>query len=421
MPDKIKDIKAREILDSRGNPTIEVEVYTERSMGKFIVPSGASTGEHEAVELRDNDSKRYGGKGVLTAISNVKNFIAPKLIGHDIFDQKGIDRTLIELDGTPNKAKLGANAILGVSIANLRAAARTNNQWDYEYIGKDMSRLPCPMFNVINGGKHAGGKLAVQEFMLMPLGFDRFSEALRGAAEVYHELKNYLKKTYGGSAINVGDEGGFAPPIDTMRDALDALIQSIKNCGYEPAKDFYVGIDAAASEFYKDGKYSVDGKTLTAEQFLDHYGEIIDEYPILLSIEDPFDENDFKSFGDFVNRFGSTKAVVADDLTVTNVDRINTAIENNAMNYLLLKVNQIGTFTESKEAFDLTKSHDWGVVISHRSGETEDTFIADLAVGLNAERIKTGAPARSERVAKYNQLLRIEENLGSKATFNNKI
>ncbi len=415
----IDKVKAREILDSRGNPTIEVELYAGNYMGKFLVPSGASTGEYEAVELRDND-ERFHGKGVRKAVKNVNEIIGPKVVGRDIMDQEGLDKFMIELDGTENKANLGANAILGVSIANLRAAARSKNLWDFEYIGNN-TRLPCPMLNVINGGKHAGGNLAIQEFMLMPIGFDNFREALRASSEVYHQLKKYLKKTYGPTAINVGDEGGFAPPVNTTREALDALINSIEEMKYTPEEHFYIGIDSAASEFLKDDKYYIDGKYLTPDELNEYYDQLIEDYPILLSIEDPFDENDFDSFAKMVSKHGNKHPIVADDLTVTNVKRINTAIEKGSMNYLLLKVNQIGTYTEAVEAYNLTKSKNWGVVISHRSGETEDVFIADLAVGLGAERIKTGAPARTERVAKYNQLMRIEEYLGDKATYNNNV
>ncbi|MDH5646668.1 MAG: phosphopyruvate hydratase, partial [Candidatus Heimdallarchaeota archaeon] len=403
----------------RGNPTVEVEIHSGTKFGRFIVPSGASTGEHEAIELRDGND-RFHGKGVLNTISKIKQEIFPKIKGFQVSDQEGLDNLLIDLDGTVNKGNLGANAMLGISIANLKLAAKIEDKRLFEYIGSG-TRLPCPMLNVINGGKHAGGNLAIQEFMLMPIGFDRFSEALRAGCEVYQELKKYLKKKYGGSAINVGDEGGFAPPIDQTKDALNALIESIENSGYSIEDQFYIGIDAAASEFYNEGKYFIDGKSLETEDFVAYYEEIIDAYPILLSLEDPFYENDFTSFSKLVSKYQRSKSIVGDDLTVTNVNRINMAIENNAMNYLLLKVNQIGTYTESLQAFNLTKSKDWGVVISHRSGETEDTFIADMAVGLDAERIKTGAPARSERVSKYNQLLRIEEYLGDNATYCNKL
>ncbi|MHA2276473.1 MAG: phosphopyruvate hydratase [Candidatus Kariarchaeaceae archaeon] len=420
MTHTVEKVRAREVLDSRGNPTVEVELYSKDVSGRFIVPSGASTGEFEAVELRDGGN-RFLGKGVTQAVKNVNDIIAPKIIGRDLTEQENLDNFLKELDGTPNKANLGANAILGVSIANLKAAANSQNKWTYEYIGKGDYSLPCPMLNVINGGEHAGGDLAIQEFMLMPLGFDTYSEALRASAEVYQNLKKYLKKTYGATSTNVGDEGGFAPPIENTRDALDALIESIKTSGYKPVEQFYIGIDAAASEFYSDGKYHLDGTNLSPEEFLSYYEKIIEEYPILLSLEDPFDEHDYDSFSKLVSSYGSSRAIVGDDLTVTNVERIQTAIDKQSMNYLLLKVNQIGSFTEAKQAFDLTKKQNWGVVISHRSGETEDTFIADLAVGLKAERMKTGAPARSERVAKYNQLLRIEEKLGDEAVFNNVI
>lgn len=415
----IDKIKAREILDSRGNPSVEVDVYSGDHMGRFLVPSGASTGQFEAVELRDKDN-RFHGKGVLQAIKNINESIAPKVIGRDIFDQTGLDELMIEMDGTPNKANYGANAILGVSIANAKVAAKVSGQWNFEYIG-DSKQLPCPMLNVINGGKHAGGDLAIQEFMLMPIGFEKFSDALRASSEVYHSLKKFLKKKYGDLSVNVGDEGGFAPPVNNSRQALDALISSIESAGYKPLEQFYIGIDAAASEFLHDGKYHIDGKKLSPDEFSNYYYELIEEYPILLSLEDPFDENDYDSFSSLVSKFGNSRAVVGDDLTVTNVERIQTAIDKKSMNYLLLKVNQIGTFTEAKKAFDLTKAQDWGVVISHRSGETEDTYIADLAVGWGAERLKTGAPARSERVAKYNQLLRIEEYLGDSAEYYNKI
>lgn len=414
----IDSVHGREVLDSRGNPTVEVEVVVNGSKGRFIVPSGASTGAFEAVELRDSGD-RYMGKGVLQAVKNVNESIGPKVIGRDAQDQQGLDQLMIELDGTENKSKLGANAILGVSIANIKAVAEAQNSHIFEVVG-NKTRLPCPMLNVINGGKHAGGDLAIQEFMLMPLGFDAFSEALRAGSEVYHNLKKVLKNKYGATSTNVGDEGGFAPPIQKAHQAIDALIEAIRAAGYEPEEQFYLGIDSAASEFFTDGKYSIDGQELGSEEFLNYYIELLEEYPILLSIEDPFDENDFEMFGRLV-KARPDRAIVGDDLVVTNVNRIETAVKYGSMNYLLLKVNQIGSYTEAREAFDLTKAQDWGVVISHRSGETEDSFIADLAVGWGAERIKTGAPARSERVAKYNQLLRIEEFLGDRAEYSNSI
>ncbi len=414
---EIKKVHAREVLDSRGNPTVECEVSTSHSTGRFTVPSGASTGKYEAVELRDG-GKRYLGKGVLNAVKNIKEIIGPKVIGFDASHQEGLDKLMIELDGTPNKANLGANAILGVSIASAKAVANQKNIPLFQYLGSG-KRIPTPMLNVINGGKHAGGKLAIQEFMILPLGFDTFPEAIRAASEVYHTLKVYLKKKYGGTATNVGDEGGFAPPIDLASDALDALTHAVNEAGYSLKKEFYFGLDAAASEFYKDGKYHLDEKHFDSGELVDYFVDLTKTYPALISLEDPFDENDFSSFSQLISKLPKNIAVVADDLTVTNVDRIKTAIDKNAMNYLLLKVNQIGTLTEAREAFDLTKSKDWGVVISHRSGETEDTFIADLAVGWGAERIKTGAPARTERVSKYNQLLRISELLADEGTYNN--
>lgn len=418
MTNTITDIKAREVLDSRGNPTIEVDVYSDDLFGRFIVPSGASTGQYEAVELRDNNT-RFLGKGVKTAIGNVHDKIKPKLVGHDIVDHSNIDQLMIELDGTGNKSELGANAMLGVSIASVKVAAKSQNRHIFQYVG-DGTKLPCPMLNVINGGKHAGGNLAIQEFMLMPLGFNSFSEAIRAGSEVYQTLKKVLKQNYGGSAINVGDEGGFAPSIDNTREALDALIDAVEKSGYTTGREFYFGLDAAASEFYEDGKYFIDGNHISASEFVDYYDSILNDYTMLLSLEDPFDENDYESFAELLKRHPS-RAIVGDDLTVTNVDRISTAIDKQAMNYLLLKVNQIGTYTEAKAAFDLTKQQNWGVIISHRSGDTEDHFIADLAVGWGAERIKTGAPARSERVAKYNQLLRIEETLGTNGSYSSEI
>lgn len=416
MTELINKIKAREVLDSRGNPTVECTVFTDSYSASFIVPSGASTGQYEAVELRDNDPKRFQGKGVLKAVNNVNKIIGPKLVGTSPLEQEHVDRTMIELDGSKNKGNLGANAILSVSAAVARLAAKVSNQPLFEYLGNS-KQLPTPLLNVINGGKHAGGNLAIQEFMIVPKGFDSFSEGLRASAEVYQTLKKYLKSKYGAGSINVGDEGGFAPQLDYAKDALTALSESISQAGYEVGEHFFFAIDAAASEFLKDGKYIIDGLQLSPEELLNHYLGLIDEFPALISLEDPFDENDFVTFSNLVNQVGDKRAIVGDDLTVTNVDRIKMAIDHGAMNYLLLKINQIGTITEAKQAFDLTKSQKWGVVISHRSGETEDSFIADLAVGWGAERIKTGAPARSERVAKYNQLLRIEEILGEEAKY----
>lgn len=410
---KITKIIPREIIDSRGNPTVEVDVYTSEGFGRALVPSGASTGEHEALELRDKD-KRFLGKGVLKAIENINKLIAPKVIGMEVIEQEAIDNLMLEIDGTENKSKLGANAMLGVSLAVCKAAANGLNLPIYEYMNKDATSLPVPMLNVINGGKHAGGNLKIQEFMLIPHGFKRYSEALRAICEIYQVLRNNLKK-FGPSAINLGDEGGFGSPVDTAPEALDMLVEAIEDAGYKPEKQISIGLDSAASEFFEDSLYEVDGKKLTGDELVDYYVNLVNEYPII-SIEDPFDENDFESFAKLHAKVPNI-SVVADDLTVTNPKRIQMAIDKKAANYLLLKVNQIGTLTESIQAANLARNNGWGINISHRSGETEDSFIADLAVALGAERIKTGAPARGERTAKYNQLLRIEEQLGDKAKY----
>jgi len=410
---KITKVIPREIIDSRGNPTVEVDVYTKGGFGRAAVPSGASTGEYEALELRDKDS-RFLGKGVLKAVNNIREIIAPKIIGMEVTEQKAIDELMIKLDGTETKSNLGANAILGVSMAVCKAAANELNLPVYAYLNKESKTLPIPMLNVINGGKHAGGNLKIQEFMLIPHGFDKYSEALRAACEVYQILKNILKK-FGPSAINLGDEGGFGSPVDTAPEALDMLVEAIKEAGYTPGEQIAIGLDSAASEFYENGLYEVDGKKLTGEQLVDYYIDLAKNYPII-SMEDPFDENDFDSFAKLLEKLPNI-SIVADDLTVTNPKRIQMAIDKKAANYLLLKVNQIGTLTEAIQAADLARTANWGINISHRSGETEDTFIADLAVAIKAERIKTGAPARGERTAKYNQLLRIEEQLGNSTQF----
>ncbi len=410
----IDRIHAREVLDSRGNPTVEVEA---ESMGRIvyaIVPSGASTGEHEALELRDRDN-RFHGKGVLKAVRNVNEVIAPKLVGEELDSQERLDKIMLELDGTELKTNLGANAILGVSLVIAKLRAGVQGKWIYEVIGNDYT-IPVPLLNVINGGKHAGGKLAIQEFMIVPHGFDTFRESLRAGSEIYHSLKSLLKKKYGVSAVNVGDEGGFAPPIDRSADALQMLVSAIEDAGYSPKEQVSLAIDAAASEFFHDAYYHVDDQKMTIEDMVDLYSQLTEEFP-LISIEDPFDENDFEAFAKLMRLLGNKIAIVADDLTVTNVNRIKQAMDTNAANYLLLKVNQIGSLTEALNASDLCRQGKWGVVVSHRSGETEDPFIADLAVAIKAERIKTGAPARSERTAKYNQLLRIEEKLGDKAIY----
>ena len=410
---KITKVIPREIIDSRGNPTVEVDVYTEGGFGRALVPSGASTGEHEALELRDKDS-RFLGKGVLKAVNNIREKIAPKIIGMEVTEQKAIDELMLELDGTETKSNLGANAMLGVSMAVCKAAADELNLPIYAYLNKEATTLPVPMLNVINGGKHAGGNLKIQEFMLIPHGFEQYKEALRATCEVYQILRNNLKK-FGPSAINLGDEGGFGSPVDTAPEALDMLVEAIGEAGYKPGKQISIGLDSAASEFFEDGLYEVDSKKLTGEQLVDYYVDLAEKYPII-SMEDPFDENDFDSFAQLLEKLPNI-SVVADDLTVTNPKRIQIAIDKKAANYLLLKVNQIGTLTEAIQAADLARTDDWGINMSHRSGETEDTFIADLAVAIGAERIKTGAPARGERTAKYNQLLRIEEQLGTSAKY----
>ncbi|AEF96369.1 phosphopyruvate hydratase [Methanotorris igneus] len=406
---EIYDIHAREVLDSRGNPTVEVEVLTlGRGIGSAIVPSGASTGTHEALELRDK-SKRFGGKGVLEAVDNVNSIIKPELIGYDSRMQREIDTIMIELDGTENKSKLGANAILAVSMAVAKAAADTASLPLYKYLGGCNSFvMPVPMMNVINGGKHAGNALDFQEFMIMPVGADSIAEAIRIGAETYQALKKVILEKYGKNAINVGDEGGFAPPIEDARDALNLLAEAAKLAGYE--NDIVFALDCAASEFYKDGYYIVKGEKLTREQLIELYKELTDEYPIV-SIEDPLHEEDFEGFAMVTKELKGVQ-IVGDDLFVTNINRLRKGVEVGAANALLLKVNQIGTLSEAIDAANLAFRNGYGVIVSHRSGETEDTTIADLAVALNAGQIKTGAPARGERTAKYNQLIRIEEELG---------
>lgn len=433
----IKDIVAREILDSRGNPTIEVDLYTEDGVFRAAVPSGASTGIYEALELRDKDASRYLGKGVLKAVENVTKIIKPQLIGKDPTEQNTIDKLMVEtLDGTKNewgwcKSKLGANAILAVSMAVCRAGAAAKKLPLYKYIaslaGKPMDKmvLPVPSFNVINGGSHAGNKLAMQEFMILPTGAKNFREALQIGAEVYHTLKGVIKKKYGLDATNVGDEGGFAPNVASGDEAIELLVQAIQQAGHEGKVK--IGTDCAASEFWKGDKkiYDLDFKNpnpsddsfhKTGEELKQMYQSWAEKYPIV-SIEDPFDQDDFDSYGKLTASIGEKVQIVGDDLLVTNPTRINKAQENKACNALLLKVNQIGSISEAIEACVLSQKNGWGVQVSHRSGETEDTFIADLVVGLRTGQIKTGAPCRSERNAKYNQLLRIEEALGADATF----
>ncbi|WP_423793441.1 phosphopyruvate hydratase [Methanocaldococcus indicus] len=405
---KIKDIRAREVIDSRGFPTVEVEVVTKgNGFGRAIVPSGASTGTHEALELRDKE-KRFGGRGVLLAVENVNSIIKPELIDYDSRMQREIDYIMIELDGTENKSKLGANAILAVSLAVAKAAANTANLPLYKYLGGFNSYvMPVPLMNIINGGKHAGNDLDIQEFMIMPVGATSIREAIRIGSEVYHTLKNVIKEKYGKSAINVGDEGGFAPPLKTSEEALNLLVESVKQAGYED--DVVFALDAAASEFYKDNFYYIEGKKLTRDELLEYYKDLVNRYPIV-SIEDPFHEEDFEGFRLITKELNIQ--IVGDDLFTTNVKRLKEGIKLKAANALLLKVNQIGTLSEAIDAAELAFRNGYSVIVSHRSGETEDTTIADLSVALNSGQIKTGAPARGERTAKYNQLIRIEEELG---------
>lgn len=412
---EIEKIWAREVLDSRGNPTVEAEVTVKGHRITAIAPSGASTGTWEAHELRDGGD-RYGGKGVLKAVENVRTEIAKKLVGMDPTDQRAIDEAMIELDGTENKTRLGGNATVAVSLAVARAGAMCNGVPIYEHIGGDHVTLPVPMLNIINGGKHAGGNLKIQECMIIPAGAPSFSECLRMSTEVYMHLKTLLKNKYGVGAINIGDEGGFAPPLDTVDEALSIIVDSISDAGYVPGKDVFLAIDAASSEFYKDGVYNVDGMDLSAGELADHYVELTKTHP-LISIEDPFFEDDFATTAELTRKVGNRVQIVGDDLFVTNSKRLARGIDEGAANALLLKVNQIGTVTESGGAAKMSFDNGYNVVVSHRSGESEDTTIADLSVGWGSGEIKTGAPARGERTAKYNRLLRIEEDLGSKAVF----
>ena len=413
----IKDIKARQILDSRGNPTVEADVITEYGLARAAVPSGASTGVHEALELRDN-GKSFSGKGVMKAVKNVNDIIAKELIGMDCTEQGKIDNAMQNIDKTKNKSNLGANAILAVSMAACKAGAMCKSIPLYRHIAEIARNnklvLPVPGFNVINGGKHAGNKLDIQEFMILPVGAKSFSQALQMGAEVYHTLKGLIKDKYGIDAVNVGDEGGFAPPLENIEEPIIILEQAIKKAGYEGK--IKIALDAAASEFYSNNKYNIDGNKLSADELIAKYVEIIQKYG-LISIEDPFEQEDFQSFKKLNEIAGEECQIVGDDLLVTNVDRIQCAIENNSCNALLLKLNQIGSVTEAIDAAKLAKSAGWAVMVSHRSGETEDSFIADLAVGISSGQIKSGAPCRGERLAKYNQLLRIEEELGKESAY----
>lgn len=403
---KIKDIHAREIIDSRGNPTVEVDVILESGvLGRAAVPSGASTGIREALELRDKD-ERFLGKGVLKAVNNVNNIIREKLIGLEASNQELIDNTMIELDGTKNKNNLGANATLGVSLAVLKASANEVNMPLYKYVGTGES-LPYPMMNILNGGAHADNHLDFQEFMIIPKR-DTIKERIRVGAEVFHTLKKVLKEK--GYNTNVGDEGGFAPDLQSNEEGFKVIIEAIELAGYIPGTDVSIGIDVAASEFYENGKYSVDGKLLTTEELINFYEELVAKYPII-SIEDPVDENDWDGFKLITKKLGDKIQLVGDDLFVTNIECLQKGIDNQSGNAILLKLNQIGTYTETIKTIELAKKHNYKTIISHRSGETEDTTIADLAVGLDLGQIKTGSMSRTDRVCKYNQLLRIEEEL----------
>ncbi len=414
----IEAISAREILDSRGNPTVEVEVVLDDgSVARAAVPSGASTGAFEAVELRDGDT-RYGGKGVLRAVEAVEEEIAPELIGFDADDQRLIDQEMIDLDGTPNKAKLGANAILGVSLAVAKAAADSADLSFFRYVGgPNAHTLPVPMMNILNGGAHADTNVDIQEFMAVPLGAATFHEALRWGAEVYHSLKSVLKKR--GLATSIGDEGGFAPNLENNRAALDLILEAITNAGFKPGKDIALALDVAATEFFHDGKYEFESTKRTSDQLIDYYTSLVEQYP-LVSIEDPLAEDDWDGWVQITSALGARTQIVGDDLFVTNPKRLAKGIKLGAANALLVKVNQIGTLTETLDAVALAHRSGYRCMMSHRSGETEDVTIADLAVATDCGQIKTGAPARSERVAKYNQLLRIEDELGDAARYGGK-
>ncbi|TDQ36994.1 phosphopyruvate hydratase [Aureibacillus halotolerans] len=422
----IIDVFAREVLDSRGNPTVEVEIHTESgAFGRALVPSGASTGEYEAVELRDGDKDRYLGKGVLKAVSNVNEKIAPELVGFDVLDQVAIDEALIDLDGSDNKGNLGANAILGVSMAAAHAAADFLDIPLYQYLGGfNAKTLPVPMMNIINGGEHADNNVDVQEFMVMPVGAESFKHALRMGTEIFHALKGVLKEK--GYNTAVGDEGGFAPNLSSNEEALQTIIEAIEKAGYKPGEDIQLAMDVAASEMYKDGKYHLSGEgvTKTSEEMVDFLVQLVEKYPII-SIEDGLDENDWDGFKLLTERVGNKVQLVGDDLFVTNTKKLSEGIEKGIANSILIKVNQIGTLTETFDAIEMAKRAGYTAVISHRSGETEDSTIADIAVATNAGQIKTGAPSRTDRVAKYNQLLRIEDRLaftgryGGRAAFYN--
>ncbi len=417
---RIVQVLAREILDSRGNPTVEVDVITESGfVGRAAVPSGASTGVHEAVELRDGDAGRFMGKGVLMAVNNVNTVINEQLQGYSVTDQLEIDQALIALDGSPNKAKLGANAMLGVSLAVAKAAAMATNQHLFRYLGGvNAKTLPIPMMNILNGGQHADNKIDIQEFMIMPVGADSFSEALRMGTEVFHHLKAVLKAK--GHSTNVGDEGGFAPNLQSNEEAIEVVVEAITKAGYQAGKDIYIALDAAASEFYDEKRkvyhFESTGEDLTTEQLVDYWASWVEKYPVI-SMEDPLHEDDWEGWKALTAKVGDRVQIVGDDLFVTNVNRLQRGIDEKSANSILIKVNQIGTLSETIDAVRLADIHAMTSIMSHRSGETEDSFIADLAVALNTGLIKTGSASRSDRMAKYNQLLRIEEILGDSAVY----
>jgi len=418
MKSNIKSISAREILDSRGNPTVEVDVFLENGIsGRAAVPSGASTGKFEAVELRDGDKNRYNGKGVLKAVHNVNDKINKVLIGLDVNDQLKIDKTMIELDGTENKSVLGANAILGVSLASARAASKVKNIPLYKHLAiNDNFKMPVPMMNILNGGSHANNTVDIQEFMIFPFGARTFSDALRIGAEIFHSLKSELHKK--GLNTAVGDEGGFAPNLKSNEEAIDIILNSIEKAGYKPGEEVFIALDVAASELFQDGKYNLESenKAFSSDEMVEYLASLVKKYPII-SIEDGLDENDWEGWTKLNKRLGKNIQIVGDDLTVTNIVRLQKAIDKKSMNSILIKLNQIGTVSETIQAVNLARQVGYGAVISHRSGETEDTFIADFSVAMGMGQIKTGSISRSDRVAKYNQLLRIEEELKGSSSF----
>ena len=417
MNSHIKNIISREILDSRGNPTVEVDIILENNtMGRAAVPSGASTGEFEAMELRDNDKTRYIGKGVLTAVNNINDEINKALVGVDVIDQLNIDEIMIELDGTDNKSKLGANATLGVSMAAARAAAKVNNCPLYEYLSINKNPLmPVPMMNILNGGSHADNTVDIQEFMIYPIGAKTFSEALRMGTEVFHQLKSELLQK--GLNTSVGDEGGFAPDLESNEQALEIILTAIKNAGYTAGEEIFIALDVAASELFDNQLYNLasEDKSYSSDEMIEYLKILVDKYPII-SIEDGLDQSDWEGWKKLNSKIGKKIQIVGDDLTVTNIHRLKRAIDEKSMNSILIKLNQIGTITETIQAVELAKKVGYGAIISHRSGETEDTIIADFSVAMGMGQIKTGSASRSDRIAKYNQLLRIEEELGNRAT-----